>query len=118
MKTDELYAEMLATTGARNTPDMENAFLSALKKVVQDLNSKLGESIVAPDVIDSTDMGFEDYCDNVFHPGAKFFMQRSGAWAQDPDVESVNFYQAELRQVIGAAIAADTDFQVRNQAED
>ena len=118
MKIDELYADILATMGSRNTPDMENAFLSALKRVVQDLNQKLRENIAAPDTITSAEIGFEDYADNTFHPGVKFYMQRSGAWAQDPDQESNQFYRLQLRQVIGYAIAADDDFKIRNQSSD
>jgi hypothetical protein len=116
MKTDELYDNIRRTTGSANTQDTEIAFLDALKKVVSDINRMLGESITAPTQITSTDIGFEDYCDNAFHPGVKFYMQRDGAWAQDPDAESFGFYRRALREAIGDAIAADTGFKTRNQA--
>jgi len=116
MKIDELYVEILNTTGAARTQDTEIIFLASLKKVINDLNNKLGESIAAPTSISGTDIGFEDYCDNVFHPGVKFYMQRDGAWAQDPDNESYGFYRQALRTVVGNAINADSGFKTRNQS--
>jgi hypothetical protein len=117
MNVLDLFEEVRAATNAGGTKGFEVAFLSALKKVVSDLNRKLVETIVAPDSLDPVEIGFEDYCDNVFHPGIKFYMQRAGQWAQDPDGESRNFYEMELRKVIGAAIDAETDFKTRNQEE-
>jgi len=115
MKTDELYDEMLTTLGAMNTPETEKMFLMSLKKVVSDLNRKLKEDVVSPTRIDSNDIGFEAYADNVFHSGCKFYMQRDGGWAQDPDAESFGFYENQLRKVIGAAISANDSFLTRNQ---
>jgi hypothetical protein len=117
MNVAELYAEMLTTTGSMNTQETEKAFLMSLKKVVGDLNVKLKEQIIAPDRITNTDVGFEDYCDNVFHPGVKFYMQRDGGWAQDPDSESYTFYQKQLSQVIASAITANDNFLTRSQRE-
>jgi hypothetical protein len=118
MKTSELYAEMLTTLGAANTQETEQTFLMSLKKVVGDLNQKLKTEIVAPTQVDGSDIGFEDYCDNTFHPGVKFYMQRDGAWSQDPDQESYAFYQRQLRSVIGSAIASDDSYLIRNQASE
>lgn len=118
MNVAELYEDMLATTNAANTPTMETAFLSALKKVVADLNHRLRETIASPDYISNEDVGFESYCDNVFHPGVKFYMQRSGQWAQDPDNESYQFYQMRLREVIGFAITDAEEFLTRNEEEE
>lgn len=115
MNLADLYDDILTTTNGANTPDTEKAFLSALKMVINDLNGRLKESVVAPTYVSSVDIGFEDYCDNVFHAGVKYWMQRFGGWAQDPDTESYNFYQAELRKVIGRAIDADDDFTTRNE---
>lgn len=116
MKTAELYDEMLTTLGAMNNPETEKMFLMSLKKVVSDLNRKLKEDIVAPTRIDGNDIGFEDYADNVFHSGCKFYMQRDGGWAQDPDQESYGFYRNQLNRVIGAAVSANTAFKTRNQS--
>lgn len=113
MRIDDLYADIMATTGAANTREFESAFLRALASVINDLNNKLGTSILAPDDIDQSDVGFESYADNTFHPGCKFYMQRAGQWAQDPDGESYTFYQQQLRSVIGAAILEIDDFQTR-----
>ena len=118
MKTDELYSEMLTTMGAMNSPETEKTFLMSLKKVVSDLNRKLKEEIVAPTRVDSSDIGFEIYADNVFHSGVKFYMQRDGGWAQDSDTESYQFYQQQFRAVIGWAISANDSFKTRNQADD
>jgi hypothetical protein len=115
MNVLDLFEEVRASTNAGGTKGFEVAFLSALKKVVSDLNRKLVETIVPPETLDSVEIGFADYCDNVFHPGIKFYMQRAGQWAQDPDGESRNFYEMELRKVIGAAIDADTAFTTRNE---
>jgi len=116
MNLADLYEDVLSTMDAANTPETERSFLSALKMVVNDLNGRLKTSIVAPTYVTTVEIGFEDYCDNVFHSGVKFFMQRMGGWAQDPDTESYNFYQAELRKVIGRAIDASEDFTTRNEA--
>lgn len=115
MNVLDLYDEICTTTNAANTPEMERAFLAALKRVVNDLNYKLRETVIAPIAVDNEDIGFEAYCDNTFHPGVKFYMQRMGAWAQDPDAESYNFYQTELRRTVGYAINADTTFLTRNE---
>ena len=115
MKVDELYAEILATTGSMNSPDTEQIFLMSLKKVVNDLNRRLKEHVIAPEYISPAEIGFPEYCDNVYHPGVKFYMQRDGGWAQDPDTESYSFYEQQLRRVIGYAISEDTDFPTRNQ---
>jgi len=115
MNVLDLFEEVRAATNAGGTKGFEVAFLSALKKVISDLNRKLKESIAAPETLDPAEIGFDDYCDNVFHPGIKFYMQRAGQWAQDPDGESRNFYEMELRKVIGAAIDADDDFKTRNE---
>lgn len=115
MNLADLYDDICTMTNAAKTPETERSFLSALKMVINDLNGRLGEDIATPEYVDVVDIGFEDYCDNVFHAGVKYFMQRLGGWAQDPDVESFNFYQAELRKVIGRAIAADSDFTTRNE---
>ena len=118
MKTDELYEEIRSAMGLMNSRDSEMLFLMSLKKVVNDLNRKLKETIVAPTSISATDIGFEDYCDNTFFPGVKFYMQRDGSFAQDPDAESKAFYDQELRSVIGPAITANSSFKIRNQADD
>ena len=115
MNVQDLYDEILTTTSGANTPEMERAFLAALKRVVNDLNYKLRETVTAPTYVSNEDIGFEAYCDNTFHPGVKFYMQRMGAWAQDPDAESYNFYQTELRRTVGYAINADTTFLTRNE---
>ncbi len=113
MRIDDLYEDIRATNNAMNSREFETAFLRALSSIVVDLNHKLGTSIAAPDEILPSDIGFESYCDNVFHAGIKFYMQRSGEWAQDPDSESYQFYQGHLRGVIGAAILDIDDFQTR-----
>lgn len=112
----DLYADVQSALGAAATQSFENSFLRALYKVVHDLNLKLGESIVSPSQIISQDIGFEDYCDNVYFPGIKFYLQRGGGWAQDPDTESVQFYERELRKVIGHKMYADDTFATRNEA--
>jgi len=117
MNLADLYDEILTTTTGANTPETEKTFLAALKYVINDLNGRLKESISAPTYVSNTDIGFESYCDNVFHAGVKYHMQRLGGWAQDPDTESWNFYQAQLRKVIGRAIDAETDFPTRNQED-
>ena len=110
----DLYEEMGQTMGGGQTSAFEAGFLRALKKVIHDLNMRLGEEIKTPEYIESQDIGFPEYCDNVFHPGIKFYMQRAGGWAQDPDTESRQFYEIELRKVIGHAIYQDDDFVTRN----
>ena len=52
MRIDDLYADIMATTGAANTREFESAFLRALASVINDLNNKLGTNILAPDDID------------------------------------------------------------------
>jgi len=115
MNLADLYDDVCSMTMSSQTPGTERTFLAALKMVVNDLNGRLKESVAAPNYVASADIGFEDYCDNVFHAGVKFYGQRLGGWAQDPDNESYNLYQAELRKVIGRAIDADDDFSTRNE---
>ena len=113
MRIDDLYADIMATTNAADTQPFSTAFIRALSSVITDLNYKLGTSIIAPDEVGPSDIGFETYADNVFHSGCKFYMQRSGEWAQDPDGESYTFYQQQLRGVIGPAILEIDDFETR-----
>lgn len=113
MKIDDLYADMMSTMSAQNTRSFEQAFLAALKYVIRDLNKTLRDVIEPPTEISSEDIGFEDYCDNVFHPGVKFYMQRSGQWASEPDPQGWTFYQQQLRNVIASAILEIDDFPTR-----
>jgi hypothetical protein len=113
MKIDELYSDVRLAMGAMGTREFENAFLGSLKYVIQDLNSKLDLEIEVPEEVTSAEIGFPWYCDRVFFPGMKFYMQRSGQWAGEPDTESFQFYQQQLRATVGPAIQESTDFATR-----
>jgi hypothetical protein len=113
MRIDELFDDVKNAIGAMNTRNFENAFLGSLKYVVQDLNSKLDLEIEVPTEITSDEIGFPWYCDRVFFPGMKFYMQRAGEWAGEPDTESFQFYQQQLRATVGPAIKESTDFATR-----
>jgi len=113
MKTDELYADVQRAIGAMSTRNFETAFLGALKYVVQDLNAKLLLEIDVPEEVTSDEIGFPWYCDRVFFPGMKFYMQRQGEWAGEPDSESFQFYQQQLRATVGSAILENEDFATR-----
>ena len=113
MKVDELYADMQTTMGAMHTRQLEQSFLFDLSAVVIDLNRVINDTVDAPTEISSAEIGFAGYCDNVFHPGVKFYMQRSGQWAQEPDPQSYQFYQQQLKATIGPAILEIDDFPTR-----
>jgi hypothetical protein len=113
MKVDELYSDVQRAIGAMSTRNFESAFFGSLKYVIQDLNAKLELEIAVPTEIDSSEIGFPWYCDRVFFPGMKFYMQRSGEWAGEPDTESFQFYQQQLRATVGPAIKEATDFATR-----
>jgi len=115
MTVEDLYSDTISAFGLGNTPDNERLFLSSLQSVVTALNRKLNLSVTAPTEIDSSDIGFESYCDAVFYAGVKYYLQRLGRFAQDPDSETSTLYNLELSMVIGAAIAANEDFETRNQ---
>ena len=115
MTVEDLYSDTISAFGLGNTPDNERLFLSALRSVVTALNRKLGESVVSSSEITSDDIGFESYCDAVFYAGIKYYLQRLGRFAQDPDAETAGLYARELDMVISAKIAADDEFQTRNQ---
>ena len=113
MKVDQLYADMQAAMNAQHTRQFEAAFILALKSVVIDLNRTLRDEVAAPEDITSEDVGFPAYCDNVFHTGVKFYLQRSGQWAQEPDPQAFQFYSQQLRACIGPAILEIEDFPTR-----
>jgi hypothetical protein len=113
MKVDELYEDVRSAIGAANTRNFENTFIANLKYVVQDLNAKLGLDIDVPADITTEEIGFPWYCDRVFFPGMKFYMQRNGQWAGEPDSESFQFYQQQLRATVGPAILENEEFATR-----
>jgi hypothetical protein len=116
MKVDDLYASVRSAFSMANTQENESLFLASLRSVVVTLNARLGESIQAPTEIGADEIGFESYCDGVFYAGVKYYLQRLGRFAQDPDMETKHLYESELAMVIGAAITADgDDFETRNQ---
>lgn len=115
MRVDDLYSDTIGAFSLGNTPDNERLFLSALASVVVALNRKLLTSVSAPTEISSDDIGFESYCDAVFYAGVKYYLQRLGRFAQDPDAETAALYKDELNRVIGSAILDDDDFETRNQ---
>jgi len=115
MNLADLYDDVCTMTMSAPTPAVERTFISSLKMVIHDLNQRLKENVIPPAYVSSIDIGFEDYCDSCFHAGVKYYGQRLGAWAQDPDSESFNLYQAELKKVIGRAIDATSGFATRNE---
>jgi hypothetical protein len=117
MLVDELYSLAQTTLGFANTRDSENTFLIALDQVIVDMNRVLGLSVSSPNIIDGSDIGYESYCNPVYLKGIKFYMQGSGAWAQDADPESFRMYDMTLKNTIASAINANDDFLTRNQED-
>jgi len=115
MNLADLYDDVCTMTSSMQTPEVERQFLSSLKMVVYDLNQRVNESVIPPTFVSAVNIGFEDYCDSCFLAGVKYYGQRLGAWAQDPDSESYKLYQLELQKVVGRAINAQSDFGTRNE---
>ena len=113
---EQLWEDMRISGGLSNDRDSESQFLRALNACISDMNTRLREDLDEVLAIPSSSIDCEDYQVNAVYAGTKAYLQRQGAWAQDPDAEAFGIFRKELGMAMSGSIAANSAFKTRTQS--
>jgi hypothetical protein len=103
LKVEQVWEDMRVAGGLSNSPGSMTHFIRALNSTLDELNSAMTDDFAAVTGITGT-ITAETWHHNAIYAGTKAFLQRQGAWAQDPDAEAFAFFQRAIGKAISGSI--------------
>lgn len=89
-----LWNDIRIASNMSASGESEQIFLSAVNSVIRDLSVALDDDYDEMTSVDGAN-DIPAYTMEALFMGARYHLQRRGAWAQDPDPEALNLYQIE-----------------------
>jgi len=112
---EEVWEDMRNAGGLSNSPVGQQHFVRALNATLDEMSSALVDDFDSVTDITGT-ITAERWQHNAIYAGVKAFLQRQGAWAQDPDAEAFAFFERFVGKAISGSIHDQgTSFKVNNQ---
>jgi hypothetical protein len=117
LSVNNVWEDTQYSGNMNDTGESQTQFLRALNSTLNYLTSKTKDTFSKVNDIDGT-IACDEWFHNAVYAGIKFYLQRQGAWAQDPDPESWQFFLTAVSEAIAGNIKdKGANFKTRNQPE-
>jgi hypothetical protein len=92
INTQTMYEQFVQAEGVSDSGRMRMAYLRALNRALSELRDECWVADAdAQDDLDVLDL--DSKYEPVLEDGVKYFIQRSGEWTKDPDVQARSYWQ-------------------------